>query len=41
MSSVSDTQTRRRPRLGLIFAGMAATSVIATFSLLVAAVVIH
>ena len=40
MSAVTHTQARR-PRLALIFAGMATMSIIATVSLLVAAVVVH
>jgi hypothetical protein len=41
MSAVTHAQPRRRLRLALIFAGMATLSIIATVSLLVAAVVVH
>ena len=34
-------QEPRRPRLALIFGGMATLSIIATISLLVAAVIVH
>jgi hypothetical protein len=41
MSALTHAQPRRRLRLALIFAGMATLSIIATVSLLVAAVVVH
>jgi hypothetical protein len=41
MSTLTHQEPRHRPKLAFIFAGMATLSVIATISLLVAAVVIH
>ena len=41
MSPLTHHEPRRHPRLALIFAGMATLSVIATISLLVAAVVVQ
>jgi hypothetical protein len=41
MSAVTHQEQRRHPRLALIFGGMATLSIIATISLLVAAVVVH
>jgi hypothetical protein len=41
MSTLTHQEPRRRSRLVLIFASMATLSVIATISLLVAAVVVH
>jgi len=41
MSAFTHPEPHRRPRLALIFASMATLSVIATISLLVAAVVVH
>ena len=41
MSALTHPQTGRRPKPIFIFAGLAVLSLIATFSLLVAAVVIH
>ena len=41
MSVLTHQEPRRRPKLALIFASLATLSVIATISLLVAAVVVH
>jgi hypothetical protein len=41
MSTLTHPEPRRRPRLVLILASVAMLSVIATISLLVAAVVVH
>jgi hypothetical protein len=41
MSALTHQEPRHRPRFVLIFAGMATLSIIATISLLVAAVVVH
>ena len=41
MSALTEQGQRHRPRLAVIFASMAALSIVATISLLVAAVVVH